>query len=68
MSFIFLAIIVLSAFAWVAKNSRLMDVLITGLLLGLSFLTPFWPVVIIGMYLKYKIEDYNKKKTGRDFK
>lgn len=62
--FVIVSFILLIVFAWLVKNERLMTVLLTWLLIGLSFLTPFWPIVVGGMYLKFKIQEHHKLKKG----
>lgn len=54
MAFVFFVLIFFIVASVVLQSPRLIGFCIKGFLIGISFLTPFWPIVLILYYLKFK--------------
>ena len=60
MLFILVLFILCGAFAYMMNNPHLLKNILTVFLLGVSFLTPFWPLVLVGIYLHQRLKNRNK--------
>lgn len=57
MLYFFLFVVVIIVFFNVIQSAEAIGFLLKVFLIALSFLTPFWPMVLIGYYLKFRLQN-----------
>lgn len=56
-------LLALGLLAYVLHNPKLLGGIVAFSLIAISFLTPFWPVILIGLFFTAKLgAEENKKK------
>ena len=58
-------LLILGFLAYLLHSPKLLGSIVAFSLIAISFLTPFWPVVLIGLFFTAKLGGDDKKGKGK---